>query len=230
MKKLISIVSALILGVSVFAQEAPVHPDGKACVISLSKGKKHAEDEFILINQTFIDLMDVSVEVYNPKKQIWIEYGVGEFRKINDVDRIDSKYSGKLKKFSHAALIPSTGEIKAESLIENDDFKVFVQDAKEQETGASVEFSKPSGKFKDKIRLISRSDKIRDSIFVIYGVKGEEKKFIGTAYLHGANDTCFVESYENVTDFEKYIVARKGDDPFTAEAHCERNDLYIYVK
>ena len=192
--------------------------------------KKQPEDEIVVINQTLCDLMDLRIEVFNKKKQVWMEYGIGEFRKINDTDKVDSDLAGKLKKFSHVALIPSTGEIKVVPVVDDDDLKIFVQPANELETGISVEFVKPTGKFRDNIRLVSRMSKPKNSFFVVYGMKGEEKKFIGIASLRGNNDTCYVSTAEKASDFERYIIAGTDGEPFTVEANCKRNDMYVYIK
>lgn len=230
MRKILTTVAVFVLGLSLFAQEAPVHPDAKACVASIANGKKQPEDEIVVINQTLCDLMDLRIEVFNKKKQVWMEYGIGEFRKINDTDKVDSELAGKLKKFSHVALIPSTGEIKVVPVVDDDDLKIFVQPANELETGTSVEFVKPAGKFRDNIRLVSRMSKPKNSFFVVYGMKGEEKKFIGIASLRGNNDTCYVSTAEKASDFERYIIAGTDGEPFTVEANCERNDMYVYIK
>lgn len=226
---------AVVVAAALSAQEAPAFDDPRATVIDINAVPGKAKDEIRVINATHESLMTVSVSVYEAKKRQWLPYGVAELTSLTDTDQVDSKLSGSLKKYSHVAVLPSVNkDFKILARKDHNDLYISVLSLEEPSEYATVmDAFALNGTFKDNVRLVNQSDASNVG-FDVYTQKDNSDTWfkVGTAFLKGKDDTCFVHvvTPDPVASYRYFaVIAHDGID-YTYEAKKENSDLIITVR
>lgn len=194
MKKIALVTAMLALGAAVFAQEAPAFDDPKATVCDLSALAGKAKTVRV-VNATHESALEVAVSVYDAKKQQWLSYGTAKLGAITDAAIIPSALSGKLKSFSHVAVVPSPDKgFKVLAAKANGEVRIGVLSLEEPSEYATVmDVFALNGTFKNAVQLENQSA-ATNAGFDIYTQKDNSDTWfkVGTAYVKGKGDTCAV--------------------------------------
>lgn len=233
MKKYMMFGALFALAAAVFAQ--PVFDDPRATVIDISAVPGTAKDEIRVINASREAQMSVAVSVYYAKKQRWDPYGTADLVSVDDTDMISSKLSGKLKRYSHVAIVPSAssplefGVAKAH----NDLYIYVISKETVDDSAFVVDTLSVPGKFKDNVKVKNMSEDSNMG-FDVYARKTEADAWqkVGTAFVKSAGDEDFVWSIlpDDVANYRFIAVLAHNGKTYAYEASKKNNDLYITVR
>lgn len=233
MRKYVMFGALFALAAALSAQ--PVFDDPRATVIDIAAVPGRAKDEIRVISASREAPMSVAVSAYYAKKKRWDSYGVADLVSVDDTDMISSRLSGKLKRYSHIAVVPSSSSpLTFRVKKAHDDLYLYVISEETIDDSAFVvdTLSVP-GKFKDNVKIKNMSAD-SDMGFDVYARKTESDAWqkVGTAFVKGAGDEDFVWSAlpDNVANYRYIAVLAHNGNTYAYEASKKHNDLYITVR
>ena len=234
MKKFTVLTVLLTLTASIFAA-APAFEDPKAVVFDLNAIEGKAKSDICVVNATHENALTVTISVYETKKQQWSLYGSVNLQSITDAMVVTPQLKGALKNYSHVAVVPSINtQCKILAAKVNNVLRIAVLSLEEPSEYATVmDVFALDGSFKDNVRLINQSSASNVG-FDVYTQKDNSDTWfkVGTAYLKGRDDTCFVQvvTPDPVASYRYFAVISHDGNDYAYEAKKERNDLLITVK
>ncbi len=233
MKKYAVFGALFALAAALFAQ--PVFDDPRATVIDIAAVPGKAKDEIRVINASREASLGVAVSVWNAKKKRWEAYGTADLVSVDDTDMISSKLSGKLKRYSHVAVVPSSSSPLAFGVAKahNDLYVYVISNETVDDSAFLVDTLAVPGKFKDNVKIKNMSADSRMG-FDVYARKTEADAWqkAGTAFVKSAGDEDSVWSIlpDDVANYRYIAVLAHNGKSYAYEASKKNNDLYITVR
>lgn len=226
---------------------ATIEKGGAPIFVLDLKEYKGAKDTFIFVNHAENTNTSYNAYSYN-KKEGWALFGAGLTKNLSDTSRTFTfpNNDKDLKDYDYLAVFVSTlkdgsqvefKQFSYKTKVAHNDlyFYLLPQDIsyKAFEKNATViDVASLKKKIKDNIRFVSDSKKSARMGFYLFGDNGKEFEFVGTAYLIGYTDTCFVESCAQdfpANKYSRYAIIPADGKTYNYKTQAKSNDLYIYV-
>ena len=240
-KNLCALCALFCLALGVVAQDAPAFTGENAefaMIVDLNPLKKKVKDNVVLVNQATTASLSFVIYVFDKKHEEWLQFGSGRLNGFNDTDKVGATLTGDVKKYPYVAVVPTEGvkysfKTGAHShdlyffvQPENNSFEAFKESAVECDVSHIHRFTK------DNIRFVSNSAKIQNTGFYVFADSGEGYSLVGSAYLKGLGDTCFVHRADDIalTQYNSIAIVSTDGGHYEFSVNAESNDLYVYVE
>lgn len=250
MKKIIALLTAALVTVSVFAQNLPAFTEAeKAYVFDAKQLKEDYDDYCKIVNLSTENNLSFDVYVMKSNKKEWLFAGSATVNGVLDSVTLESEYEGHYERYRYFAIVPKDGrDYKVRFTWDEIDMYVVehhycaflvnpVADvpANVRDNSTIIDVNSIKGKFKDNIKLINKS-KDSNMDFVIFGFNNADDtvwEAVGKSHLKEADDTDFIETPLHDQDadlFNFYAVYCTSGKKYDVNATKSHSDLYIEIK